>query len=186
MAQTASEIVVAGGGSVHVAPVGTSAPTDPTSAYAAGWKEIGYTTEAGVKLHDAKTMVEIKAWQAFYPVRRIISARDFTVTFALQQWDYYTVPLAFGGGTITTPSAGVFKYAPPAAGDIDNRALGIDWNDGSTHFRLVIPNGVVQDAVDTELTRTKESDLPIVFGVTISDGGVPYTILTDASAVGAS
>lgn len=264
MALLTSEIVVAGGGAVVVAPVGTTAPIDPVQPYGAGWVDIGLTTEAGVKFHDAKTVVEIKSWQNFYASRRIITARDATATFALQQWDKTTVPLAFGGGTLSTPIAGgtstltnrvltsnvatlttsaphgysvgqyvvvsgytgadaffngsyvitvvgssttfsfalthadvttgagtgsgsatvgaVYKYVPPAAGSLDERAMGIDWTDGTKHFRIIIPKGIIQDNIDTELTKAKEAELPLVFGATTVDGGTPYTLLTDATA----
>lgn len=264
MTQLPSEIVVAGGGAVAVAPVGTIAPIDPVQPYGAGWIDIGLTTDAGVKFEDAKTVKEITSWQNFYASRRIITARAATATFSLQQWDKNTVPLAFGGGTLSTPIAGgtstltnrvltsnvvtittsaphgysvgqyvvisgytgadtifngsyvitvvgssttfsyalthgdvttgagtgsgvatvgaVFKYVPPNAGTLDERALGIDWTDGSKHFRLIIPKGIVQDKVDTDLVKTKEAELPLVFGATTVDGGAPYSLLTDASA----
>lgn len=179
MTQTASEIVVGADGSINVAPVGTAAPTDPTSAYSATWKELGFASEAGVKLHDAKTLVNIKAWQSRYTVRRIVTDHDFTAAFALIQWDKVSVPLAFGGGEVTTPTPGVFRYAPPDAAFLDERTLGIDWQDGDKSYRLIIPRGIVQDAVDTELVHAKESELPIVFGV-ITDGTVdPWYLLTD-------
>src|SRR4051794_39146208 len=95
MTQTASEIVVGAEGATRGAPVGTAAPTDPTSADSATWKELGFASDAGVKLHDAKTLVNIKAWQSRYTVRRIVTDHDFTAAFSLIQWDKVTVPLAF-------------------------------------------------------------------------------------------
>lgn len=270
MTQTATEFVVAGSGSVNVAPLGTASPSDPVTPYASidpAWKEAGFTTEAGVKVHDGKTVYEIKSWQSFYAVRRVITAREFTLAFGLQQWNEVNVPLAFGGGAISTPIAGgtstltnrvltsnvvtlttsaphgygvgqyvvvsgytgadaifngsytitavgssttfsyalthadvstgagtgsgsatvgiVYKYTPPAAGTIDERTLGIDWVDGSKHYRVLVGKGIVQDAVDTELVKTKEAELPILFGATTATGGIPYTLLTDDPAYAA-
>jgi hypothetical protein len=182
MAETPSEILVGANGSIHVAPLTATLPDDPTEDYTTDWTELGLATPAGVKLHDGKTIVPIKSWQKLRPTRRIITDMDFTASFVLQQWNADTVPLAFGGGEITSPSAGVFRYDPPEAGRLDERAFGIDWEDGDRNYRLIIPQGIVQNAVDSELTRAKESELPIVVGVTIGDEDIPYFLLTDDPA----
>jgi hypothetical protein len=182
MAETSSEILVGAEGTIHVAPLTATLPDDPTESYGTGWVELGLATDAGVKVHDGKTIVPIKSWQKFYPTRRIVSEKDFTVAFVLQQFNADTVPLAFGGGAVVT-AAGVYKYTPPDPGTIDERALGIDWHDGDRNYRLVVPRGIVQDAVDTELMRTKEAELPIVFGVTVADDGIPWFLLTDDPAL---
>lgn len=179
MAETTSEILVGANGSIHVAPLGSTVPTDATSAYDAAFAELGFTTDAGVKLHDGKTVVPIPVWQSYYPARRIVTAHEFTAAFALVQWNKNTVPLAFGGGTITHPAGGVWKYAAPSPGLVDERVLGVDWQDGSKHYRLIIPRGMVTDAVDAEVVRTKESDLPIVFAVTCDGTTDPWYLLTD-------
>lgn len=182
MTTNASELVVGANGSVHVAPLGTPVPTDPTTAYDAAFKDLGFNTEAGVKLRDAKTMQEIKGWQSFYTIRRIITARDLLITFSLMQWNEDTVPLAFGGGTITATGGGVHKYTPPAPQTIDERMLGVDWVDGTKHYRLLVFRGMVTDAVETELTRQKESDLPIAFGLTADGVTDPWLLYTDDPA----
>ncbi len=178
MAQTTSEILVGADGSIHVAPVGSTLPTSPIAAYDGAFAELGFASPDGVKVHDGKTLQEINVWQSFYAVRRIITAREFTATFQLAQWNADTVALAFGGGEVTTVSGG-FKYTPPDPATLDERALGVDWADGNKHYRLVIPRGIVQDAVDTEVTRSNNAVLPIVFGV-ITDGTTdPWYLLTD-------
>lgn len=260
MTQTVSEIVVGANGSIRVAPLATVAPSDPVGPYAAAWKELGIASEAGAKLHDAKTMAEIKGWQSFYTLRRIVTAKDFNIAFGLRQWNKVTVPLAFGGGAVTTAIAGAvatvsnkavatnvvtlttsaahgflvgqtvvvtgmtdatlngtfvitlvgstttfsyalthadvasaaatgtatvgaaYRYAPPAPSVIDEREMGIDWQDGTKNYRLIIPKGMVTTAVDSELTRTKAADLPITFGVTANDTGDPWYFYTDDPA----
>lgn len=177
--QTADEILIGANGSIHVAPVGTAAPADPTADYSGTWKELGFATEAGVKLHDGKTVYGVKVWQSFYVARRSVTEREFTLTFGLVQWNGDTVKLAFDGGEISSPSAGVFKYTPPDPSFLDERTLGIDWEDGDRNYRLIVPRGMVIEAVDAEITRTKESELPIVFGVTTDGTADPWYLLTD-------
>lgn len=255
--QSTRDILVAGGGAVWVAPVGTTAPPDSVQPYGTGWQNLGLSDDAGVKLTDSKTVVEITSWENFYDSRRVISKRAFTAATALQQWNWVTLPLAFGGGTLSTPVAGstatisnkavtsnvvtlttsaahgfsvgqyvvitgmadatlngsfvitavgssttfsyalthgdvastsatgtatvgaVYKYTPPVAGAIDERALGIDWIDGTRNYRLIIPKGIVSDNVEASLVKNKEALLPITFGATTVDGGTPYSILNN-------
>lgn len=184
MAKDTDEIVVAPNGTIWVAPVGTTAPATEVAAPAAGWVDLGYASEDGVTFNDARTLEAIPVWQLFHAARRIVTEVETTISFVLRQWNKETVPLAFGGGTVSTPTAGHFKYVPPAAGAIDDRALMVDWVDGSKHYRLVVPKGTATDAVETNLTRTAAADLPIGFSVLGTDGVDPWYLLTDDPAFG--
>jgi len=174
MGRTTDDIVVGADGSIFVAPVGTEPPAGIAEPWGAGWTELGYTDENGFKFTDGKTIVDILVWQLFYPARKIITARDFTTDFALRQFDGETVKLGFGGGEITEPESGTFRYTPPAPSFIDERALGAEWLDGDKVFRLVLPKGLVTSNVSTEVVRTKSSDLPITFGIIGADGQDPW------------
>lgn len=186
MAVDASQIVVGANGSVAVAPTGTAAPATATAALSAGFVELGYTNENGVTFRDAKTTQAIPAWQSFYPVRRIVTARDASVAFGLLQWNADTVPLAFGGGTVTEPdptgAPGQYRYEPPAEGTRDERMLVVSWTDDNKDYRLIIPAGEVSDAVETNVVRTDNSDLPINFAVNGTDGSSAWYLLTDDPA----
>jgi len=184
MALSASQIVVGGTGSVKVAPVGTTAPTDIATAWSVTWVDLGYTTEDGVTLRDEKTTTELKGWQAFYALRFLITGRAYRTSFTLMQWNKDTVPLAFGGGTITTTAGprAHYRYDPPAPGFVDERALGIEWTDGSTVTRLIIPRGIVIDAVESQVTKSNSANLPIAFGALGTDGSVPWYLRTNNAA----
>lgn len=176
----ADAIVVAGNGTVRVAPVGTTEPTTPTAAPSAAWLDLGFVTEDGVTFTDSKDIEDVLAWQSFYPVRKIITGKEATLAFSLREWDERTIPLAFGGGSVTNPSAGVWRYAPPAPGTLDLRAMMIDWQDGSKNYRLIVPRGLVVEEVETNLTRTGSAELPITFSaIPASTSADPYKLLTD-------
>lgn len=178
----ADSITVAGNGTVYVAPVGTTQPTTPTAAPSAAWLALGYVSEEGVTFTDTKEIEDINAWQSFYPVRKIVTAKDATLSFALREWDERTIPLAFGGGTITAAGA-VWRYEPPAPETLDLRAMMVDWQDGIKNFRLIIPRGLVTETVETNLTRTGAADLPITFAaIPASTTDDAYILLTDAIA----
>lgn len=179
--KSVSEILVGANGTVRVAPVGTAAPADIASAFSGTWVDLGYTNQDGVTLTDSKTLATVDVWQLFYPARRIITGRSFTAAMVLAQWNEITVPLAFGGGTVT-PTTGppaYYTYTPPAPSVLDERALAIEWTDGSRTYRLIIPKGVVTDNVSSKLTKAGPAELPLTFEATVADGSNPYTLITN-------
>lgn len=184
MAQDATEVVVGASGDIYVAPVGTAAPVNPTSAYGAGWSDsLGYATEDGVSWAPSVESAKIGAWQSFYPIRTLVVGRDVVVGFALMQWNTDTIRFAFGGGEVTEPADNIFRYAPPDASENDERALGVDWADGDKHYRLIIPKGNVSDLGETNLVRTDAAVLPITFSIQAPPAGEdPWYLLTDDPA----
>mgnify|MGYP006974353630 CR=1 FL=1 len=49
-------------GAIHVAPVGTSLPTDATTALGAGFSQLGYVSDAGLTNGTNLEVSKIKAW----------------------------------------------------------------------------------------------------------------------------
>lgn len=181
MAQDSDAIVIAGNGSVHVAPVGTALPTTHADALNAAFVDLGYINEDGATFSDDKTKEPIPVWQSFYPLRYVVTDASASIAFALRQWDVNTVPLAFGGGAVTDVAGppAHFLYTPPDPEEIDERACVIEWAVDTYSFRLIIPKVMVTESVETNLTRTAASDLPITLGILGTDGASPWTIRTD-------
>lgn len=182
MAKDPDEIVVGANGTVYAAPLATTAPTTAVAAPAAGWVDLGYCTEDGVTPTDEKSMESVPAWQSFYPVRRMITDRNFSVQFTLLQWNPDTVGLAFGGATVSEPTTGVFKLSPPDESVIDERALMVDWADNAKHYRLIIPRGIVSENTEFNVRRGQASPLAVTFSVLGQDGVDPWYLLTDDPA----
>lgn len=173
MAADADKIVVAGSGTIYASPtsgVTLTAPTAIDDAVDSDLKELGYVTEDGITFQDSKDVSEIRAWQAAYPVRRIVTGRTFTVSFNLMEWKPETFKLAFGGGTLTETTANTeFKFAPPAEDDLYEAAVLIDFNDGTKDYRLWIPRCTVVELGEIVLKRGEAATLPITLEA-ISDG----------------
>lgn len=178
----ANEVVVGANGQIYVGPVGTAAPTDSDSALHANFIELGYTSEDGVTVTDSKDIENVEAWQSFYAIRKIVTGREFTVAFALRQWNEHTVKLAFGGGTVANNGAGEFSYTPPDPEDLDERAVVIDWQDDDKNYRLYVPKAIVTDNVETNLTRASAADLPITLSAVPEGTNAIYTLFTDDPA----
>lgn len=185
-AQDAAEVVIGANGQVYVAPTDAPGPTESQDALDGEFRELGFVSEDGATVNDSKDVNDVGAWQSFYPIRRNVTGRNFNVAFALRQWNDATIPLAFGGGVVATNGAGEYMYTPPEPEELDERQVVIDWQDGDKHYRLHIPRGTVSENVETNLTRTAASDLPITFSALKLDDATPiYTLYTDDPAFAA-
>jgi hypothetical protein len=182
MGKDVDEIVVGANGSFWIAPVGTAAPATPVAAPGAGWVDLGYTSEDGATVRDSKTLEVVNVWQLFYGARLIVTERDFNVSVALRQWNGDTFKTAMGGGEITEPAAGVFKYVPPDPEDAGEKAAMLDWADGSKHYRLVMPRGYGSESVESNIVRASAADLPYTHTVLGADSVTPWYMLTDDPA----
>lgn len=178
----ADETLVGGATDVYVSDLGVAFPTDIDTAIADDWLHLGYTTENGVKPGLKRTIFEARASQAFYPIRRVVTAIESLIEFELQQWNSDTVLLALGGGEITALGGGLFKYVPPEESFIDERQLLLHTVDGDRSYRWGYQR--VQNTKDfaSDFTRTALATLPI--GMTLLDPGADdaFFFITDDPA----
>lgn len=175
------QTVIGASGTVYVGTPGATiaAPTVQSAAVDTDMLPVGFISEDGCKFRDSKDVGSLRAWQTPYDVRRFVTGRNFEVEFNLEQWNWHTLPFAFGGGVLSEPSSGNYKYVPPDADDLDERALVIDWVDGTRDYRLWIPKGIVTAQVEVNIKRDEGAMFPITFGA-IFDGVNPaFTIFTD-------
>lgn len=177
MPNNANNVIVAGNGKVYVAPVGTTAPTNYATSLNAAFLELGFVSEEGATFTESKDITDINAWQSFYAIRKIVTARNVQVSFALREWNKRTIEFALGG-TVAVNSA-EWKYTPPAPESTGEKSLVLEWLDGSKGYRLYFPRGIVTEAVESTLTRTSAADLPVTFGaVDPGTGASIYTLFT--------
>ena len=182
MANDADNLVVGANGRVLVAAVGTTAPTDVATAYAAGWAELGYISEDGFTWNNTKTIEDVPAWQEHYPIRRIVTARSAALSFSIMEWTLAGMEFAFEGN-ITEPSAGVFKLEPPDPEDLDERALSVEWQDDTEIYRLTFPRGIVIGDVEVTFSRSAPALLPVEFSALGTAGVKPWTLLSNNDAM---
>lgn len=183
MTKNADQVVVAANGSIYVGELGATAPATIDAAIdPAEWIDLGYANDDGVTFSDGKDTEDINAWQSFYALRRIVTAKEGSLQFNLLQWNGATVRLAFGGGTVTEDAAGEYRYEPPDPGVIDERAAIIEWVDGDRNYRLIVPRSMVSETVETNLTKSDAGELPITLSVLGQEGVKPWYLLTDDPA----
>lgn len=145
MALNADNVRVGLNGNIYMAPKGTTAPTDLDTAWAAGWVDLGYLSDDGVSMEYSTDVEDINAWQSLSPVRKVLTGVDMTLGFTALELKTATMTLYFPSATMTDVSGTVHKLSIPAAPSPDERAIGLEWVDGSIKNRLVISRGEITD-----------------------------------------
>ncbi|MEU6990656.1 phage tail protein [Streptomyces sp. NPDC046465] len=169
------EIRVAGTGRVLIAPVNTAAPANASGDWdKTKWTDLGYTTTDGIKFNKKDKIDPVDTWQSVSPARFIYSDRDLTVKFQLLQLNKATLAFFMGGGevkagtttppsTLAEPEIKEFTYELANSPAPDERALGIEFTDGGSVYRFVVPRGQVTETEEIGLTRTGAVKLGVTF-----------------------
>ena len=183
-ARDTTELLVGVSGDFWTAPVGTALPTSATTTPNAAFYKVGYVSEDGAAFSAGLEIEEFGAWQSRQPVRKDVVDNNVTVTLALEQWNAETVKLAFGGGDVSEPSAGVFRYDAPTDGDaLPEYAAILDVIDGDVEYRFVFPRGNIEGDVEATFARSSLATLPITYSVLApTDGTTPWMLYVDDSA----
>jgi len=179
-----SQVVVGANGQVYVAPAPLdpgSEPDDVTTALDAAFVELGFISEDGATFTEGKDITDIGAWQSFWPIRKIVTARTVQVAFAIRQWARENIEFALGG--TVEDNGGEFTYTPPSPSELDERSLVLQWQDDDKNYRLWIPRGIVSENVEFQLVRTAAADLAVTFAALDPGDDAPvYTMFTDDPA----
>lgn len=183
-AVSSSQTLIGASGAVYIGTPGATitAPTSEASAVDTDLLTVGFISEDGIKFRDSKDTSQLKAWQTPYDVRKFVTGRSFELEFSMEQWNWHTVPIAFGGGTLTIPTAGHYKYVPPDANDLDPRSVIVDWQDGTRLYRLWLPNCIVTAPVEVTVKRDEASVFPVTLSALFDGTNNPFEIYTDDAA----
>ena len=181
MGLEATEVRVAGAGHVYVAPAGTALPED-LGALPVDFVDLGYVTTDGCTFTLNRETTNVDAWQGS-KLRVLVTDDPVSVKFALMQSNADTFEVAFGGGEVTEPSPGVYKYSPPAKGENAERVLVIDGIDGDVTYRFVFARVQIEDSVEFALSRTAATTYPIPFGVLDNGDEDKWFLLSDDEAL---
>ncbi|MBG7704917.1 hypothetical protein HCJ76_44350 [Streptomyces sp. MC1] len=181
----ATQIVVPARTLVWLAPVGTTAPADATTAMGAEWYSVGLTTEDSLKFNEEPQFETVKSAQSDYPSRTFQTSDSATIEVDLQQWNGKNFKAVFGGGTITevTPTGGGtgkhYKFVPPKVGGRSEIAAVIEVIDGGKHYRYIVPRAMQMEGVQNDLQKAKEAVLPLRLAVQGGDDADAWYLLTD-------
>lgn len=192
MALNAGRILVAGDAHLWLGAVGSTMPTNATSALDTAWKEVGYFTDDSLQFNTDPAFTDITSHQSFLPTRTIQTGDAATLQVDLQEWSLLNLQASFGGGSVTTiavtgpPSATHYKFSPPAVGARTETAAIVEVFDGTRHWRLCIPRSQQREGVEIPMNKGAEATLPLRLGILGGGIGDPYYWLTDDPAMAAS
>jgi len=172
-----------GPGVLYVAPVGSSEPSDLSTAWPAAWKLIGYTDEGSSLDFEAK-YEDVEVAEEVEPVKTVLSSRSASLSFAMAEVTARNLSIAMNGGTITT-AAGVTTFTPPDPSAQRELALGFESDDGQERwiFRKTKQSG------KTSLKRRKGADkttIPVEMKVLKPTGTDAWKVLLKDSRSGGS
>jgi hypothetical protein len=185
MALTTSEVRLAPEGSVWVAPVGTTEPTNTSTAWAtvdADWLDFGYISEDGVSLTPSVDTNSIRAWQSLHDLKRPIVGVEFEVSFVPMQVNQTTVGVYFLGEEdgFTNVGGTTGRLEIPNSPGTQERALGIEWTDDEGDVnRLVIPRAQITDREALQLQRPEALTFGVTFVALAGPAGYMGVLLSD-------
>ncbi|UQA35817.1 phage tail protein [Streptomyces sp. HNA39] len=168
----ASEIRVAGTGRILVAEIDAPLPEafsdNPAADWGPAWTDLGYTSTEGVTFSKKDKLDPVETWQSISPARFVYADRDLTLKFAMLQFNEDTLPFFLGGKSTDirkdADATNVFQFDVPDGPTFDERALGLEFTDGSeVTYRFVIPRGQVTATDDIKLARKAAAQLGVTF-----------------------
>lgn len=155
-------------GPVFLAPAGTVAPIDATTALADTYKSLGYASDDGVTNEISRDTKEIKAWGGETVLRPQTSYGDKFTTTLIESMNVDVLKATFGSDNVT----GTLADGIVIKSNSTELPYGV-WvfemiTNGGNYKRIVIPQGKVtdvgkinysdSDAVGYELTITALPD----------------------------
>ena len=171
-----------GPGTLYIAALGSTEPTDLATAWDADFVELGYTTEGSTFTFE-NTFEPVPVEEELDPIANLQTARDIRVAFSAAELTARNLQIALNGGTITA-GTGIVTFEPPAAGDYTEVMIGWEADDGLERwvFRKCVQVG------STEITRRKAPNiaaLPMEFSVLKPTGDAPFAAIIDTDYVAA-
>jgi hypothetical protein len=176
---------------VYLAPVGTTAPEDATTALDPAWKSVGFTTPDSLSFSTEPEFQEVTSAQSDYPTLRFQTSDSATLAVTLQQWNAPNFQAVYGGGTIeeimdetgTAPlDPPQFKFVPPKIGEREEKAAIVETIFGAKHYRIVFPRAMQLEGVQMDLQKSQEAQLPLSLGILGGDLADPWYLVTDDPA----
>ena len=167
MANTATNVTVGKpnvSGAVYRAPIGTTLPTDATTALDAAFVSLGYVSEDGLSNNNELSVEATKAWGGIIVLRSLTEMNDeFSLTL-IETKNEDVLKAVYGDDNVTVDASGnitvnVVAEDPEEAVWVFELALR-----GGIAKRIVIPDGAITSR--DEITYN-DSDA-VGYGITIS------------------
>lgn len=178
MTLAASKVRVFGTGELSVAPVGSTLPTTVSGALDTAFIGLGYNSEDGITISRDVNIEDITAWQSVTPVRRVATETTFSLAGTFLQSDANVLQLALGLSAFTGTTD--FIATGSTVQGVTERAIVLDFKDGTKDFRIVIERAEVTSDGEITLSRTDAAGYALTFTALAPEEGTDlYTVITD-------
>lgn len=158
-----------GGGSLAwFAPLGTTLPTDATTALAAGFLDAGLCSTDGLQIAVDESSTDINAYGLFSPARTLVTASKQTFQVAFLESNpvshavYHRKPLT-GTDALAPDATGAWDFETGAAA-VQSYVAVFDATDGVNHLRVVAQNVQVTDRDGIQI----QAGADVQYGVTLT------------------
>jgi len=168
MANTAANVTVGKpkvGGAIYVAPLGSTLPTDSTTALDAAFKCLGYVSEDGVTNSNSPESDNVKAWGGDTVLVLQTDRPDSFALTLLEGLNKDVLETIYGSSNVTVDAQGNITVKATA-----DEMVGHAWvfemiMKGNRAKRTVIPNGTISELGDI----VYKDDEAVGYNVTIQD-----------------
>lgn len=154
-------------GGVLVAPLGSTAPTDASTALNAAFKALGYVGEDGLTEAAERSTDRVKAWGG--DVVKVLQT-DYAVTYTfslIETLNSDVLKTVYGADNVTTTPAtstkGTLQAVKLNSDTLPRQSFAFELKDGDARIRIYVPQGQITEV--GEITYSDE-DL-ISYEVTI-------------------
>lgn len=179
MTQVADNVAVAVSGEASVAPTGTTAPTDSTTALNVAFTGLGWISEEGVTESYSDDVADIKGNDGTV-LRTVITGSKAQLKFKLLETKSATLELYHKGMSVA--AAGTEHKIVVKAPTADKRAFVLDVLDGATHTRIHVPDGEVSERGDIVYANGEAVGYEVTVTCYPDSGKVLLTKYSDSSA----
>lgn len=151
-------------GAVFAAPIGTTLPTDATTALSNNFVCLGYVSEDGLTNNNEMDVSAIKAWGGAIVYRSLTELDDNFALTLIESENVDVLKAVYGDANVTTTADGTTKVEVIAE-DPQEKVWVFDLAlRGNKAKRIVIPDGAV---TAREAITYNDSDA-IGYGITVS------------------
>ena len=133
------------GGAVYRAPLGTTLPTDATTALASAFVSLGYISEDGVKNNNSPETEDIKAWGGDIVLNTLTGKEDKFTFKLLEAMNTDVLSAVYNSGNVTGDlSTGITVKAKAEQSEAAAYVIDMVLKNGVLK-RIVIPNATVSE-----------------------------------------
>lgn len=155
-------------GGVLGAPLGSTLPTDATTAVDAAFVSHGYVSEDGLTMAVSRSTEKIRAWGGD-TVRVVQTEHDVTFTLTLLETSEASAKAVFGDDNVTVTGGKIDIVVKSDA--LPEKAWVFDMKDGDKKGRVVVPNGQITETGDTQFVHSDATGWEVTLEATPDESG---------------